>query len=183
MLRSQRLRRICGQFAHTTVPGLYAAGDMANVPHNYMLGAFTNGAIAGEDAIVAGETDFAEIDKDFIEAEKERVLARRATMTAFPQPDRIQDPAASERLSAAAESHSQDAVRRIGSPKCATIQGHGGHEQPRATTGFGGAVNSDCADGGFRVALSDESRWGLYHHRADYPEKDDENWFCRSFSG
>ena len=32
-------------------PGLYAAGDMASVPHNYMLGAFTNGAIAGEDAM------------------------------------------------------------------------------------------------------------------------------------
>ena len=30
--------------------GLYAAGDMASVPHNYMLGAFTNGAVAGEDA-------------------------------------------------------------------------------------------------------------------------------------
>ena len=31
------------EFARTTVPGLYAAGDMASVPHNYMLGAFTNG--------------------------------------------------------------------------------------------------------------------------------------------
>ena len=31
----------------TTVPGLYAAGDMASVPHNYMLGAFVNGGIAG----------------------------------------------------------------------------------------------------------------------------------------
>ncbi len=26
--------------AQTTVPGLYAAGDMASVPHNYMIGAF-----------------------------------------------------------------------------------------------------------------------------------------------
>ena len=39
------------EFARTTVPGLYAAGDMASVPHNYMLGAFTNGATAGEDAM------------------------------------------------------------------------------------------------------------------------------------
>ena len=73
------------EFARTTVPGLYAAGDMANVPHNYMLGAFTNGAIAGEDAIdFAGETDFAEIDKDFIEARRNVYSLRRATMTAFP---------------------------------------------------------------------------------------------------
>ena len=27
----------------TTVPGLYAAGDMACVPHNYLLGALTYG--------------------------------------------------------------------------------------------------------------------------------------------
>ena len=38
------------EFARTTVPGLYAAGDMASVPHSYMLGAFTNGSIAGEHA-------------------------------------------------------------------------------------------------------------------------------------
>jgi succinate dehydrogenase/fumarate reductase flavoprotein subunit len=46
------------EFARTTVPGLYAAGDMASVPHSYMLGAFTNGSIAGEDAVdYAGGVD------------------------------------------------------------------------------------------------------------------------------
>ena len=46
------------EFARTTVSGLYAAGDMASVPHNYMLGAFTNGAVAGEDAMdFADEVD------------------------------------------------------------------------------------------------------------------------------
>jgi len=50
-------------FARTTVPGLYAAGDMASVPHNYMLGAFTNGSVAGEDAMeYADNTDFAKFD-------------------------------------------------------------------------------------------------------------------------
>ena len=34
----------------TTVPGLYAAGDMACVPHNYMLGAFVYGRLCGENA-------------------------------------------------------------------------------------------------------------------------------------
>jgi len=38
------------EHARTTVPGLYAAGDMASVPHSYMLGAFVGGAYAGEDA-------------------------------------------------------------------------------------------------------------------------------------
>jgi len=25
-----------------------------------------------------------------------------------------------------------------------------------------------------------ESRWGLYHHYVDHPERDDANWFCHS---
>ncbi len=49
--RPQRLGRV-GRTStrETTVPGLYAAGDMACVPHNYMLGAFVYGRFAGENA-------------------------------------------------------------------------------------------------------------------------------------
>ena len=39
----------------------------------------------------------------------------------------------------------------------------------------------DCADMAASASLyRTESRWGLYHYRADYPEKDDENWFCHT---
>ena len=24
----------------------------------------------------------------------------------------------------------------------------------------------------------EESRWGLYHHRVDHPQRNDEDWFC-----
>src|SRR3954462_1046830 len=41
--------------ARTTVPGLYAAGDLACVPHNYMIGAFVYGELAGAHA--AGTLD------------------------------------------------------------------------------------------------------------------------------
>ena len=62
--------------ARTTVDGLYAAGDMASVPHNYMLGAFTNGMVAGEDAVdFVKEVDFAEYEEADVHTEKERVLA------------------------------------------------------------------------------------------------------------
>ena len=37
--------------AETSVAGLYAAGDMASVPHNYMIGAFVYGRIAAENAV------------------------------------------------------------------------------------------------------------------------------------
>ena len=62
--------------ARTTVPGLYAAGDMASVPHNYMLGAFTNGSVAGIDAMeFADNHDFADFDAADVAMERERVLA------------------------------------------------------------------------------------------------------------
>ncbi len=64
------------EFARTTVPGLYAAGDMASVPHNYMLGAFTNGSVAGEHAMeFAEDDDFADFDAADIASERDRVLA------------------------------------------------------------------------------------------------------------
>src|SRR5258708_28058557 len=63
-------------FARTTVPGLYAAGDMASVPHNYMLGAFTNGSVAGEDAMTYAQgVDFAAFDAAEVQTERARVLA------------------------------------------------------------------------------------------------------------
>ncbi|HEY5769531.1 MAG TPA: hypothetical protein VIS71_06765, partial [Terrimicrobium sp.] len=36
----------------------------------------------------------------------------------------------------------------------------------------------DCAEMAARASLfRTESRWGLYHHRLDFPELDDSNWF------
>jgi succinate dehydrogenase/fumarate reductase flavoprotein subunit len=37
----------------------------------------------------------------------------------------------------------------------------------------------DCAEMAARASLfRKESRWGLYHYRLDYPEKNNEEWFC-----
>jgi succinate dehydrogenase/fumarate reductase flavoprotein subunit len=39
----------------------------------------------------------------------------------------------------------------------------------------------DCADLAAAASLyRTESRWGLYHLRVDYPETDNENWFCHT---
>ena len=39
----------------------------------------------------------------------------------------------------------------------------------------------DCADmAAFASMYRTESRWGLYHMRTDFPQKDDENWFCHT---
>src|SRR2546426_11915122 len=59
----------------TTVPGLYAAGDMGSVPHNYLLGAMTYGTICAENALEyiggAGEPG---VDEGQCEGERERIF-------------------------------------------------------------------------------------------------------------
>ena len=36
----------------------------------------------------------------------------------------------------------------------------------------------DCAELAARASLyRTESRWGLYHYRTDFPERDDDEWF------
>ena len=62
--------------AETSVKGLYSAGDMAAVPHNYMLGAFTYGWFAGVNAAdYVAERAYTELDIAQIETEKARVFA------------------------------------------------------------------------------------------------------------
>jgi succinate dehydrogenase/fumarate reductase flavoprotein subunit len=49
----------------TRVKGLYAAGDCASVPHNYMLGAFVYGKLCGEHAAAyCAEVDHAQHDAE-----------------------------------------------------------------------------------------------------------------------
>src|SRR6266566_2325866 len=71
--------------AETTVPGLYAAGDMASMPHGYMLGAFTYGWFAGENAAeYCSTTSTAAVDEAQITAEKARVMAPLAFVGGIP---------------------------------------------------------------------------------------------------
>ncbi|MGL3110727.1 fumarate reductase/succinate dehydrogenase flavoprotein subunit [Bradyrhizobium sp. BR 1432] len=171
--------------ARTTVPGLYAAGDMASVPHNYMLGAFTNGSVAGIDAMeFADSHDFAEFDAADVARERDRVMAPTKREDGIPPNqieyktrrlvnDYLQPPKVSRkyelgmrRLAEAREDMQQRMIAR------------NAHELLRALE-----VQSimDCADMAAHASLyREESRWGLYHWRTDFPEKDNENWFCHT---
>ena len=170
------------EFARTTVPGLYAAGDMASVPHNYMLGAFTNGATAGEDAIdFAGEHDYAAYDDEQVAREMARVLAPTRRDDGIPPNqieyktrrlvnDYLQPPKVTRKF-------------QIGQSRFAEVREDAGnmvvrnaHELMRALEAYS---ILDCADMAAHASLfRTESRWGLYHNRVDYPDRDDENWFC-----
>jgi succinate dehydrogenase/fumarate reductase flavoprotein subunit len=173
------------EFARTTVPGLYAAGDMASVPHNYMLGAFTNGSVAGEDAMTYAENvDFAEFDAAEIGKEKERVLAPTRREDGIPPNqiefkarrlvnDYLQPPKVTRKF--------EIGQKRLGEVR-EDMEQHmmvrNSHELMRALE-----THSilDCADMAAHASLyRTESRWGLYHLRTDYPEKNNDEWFCHT---
>jgi len=167
--------------AETSVPGLYAAGDMASVPHNYMLGAFTYGWFAGENAAeyCAGLSAGA-VDETQIAAERERIAAPLAQTDGIPPNqleyklrrmvnDYLQPPKATRKMELALERFAE-----IGED-IGHISAANPHELMRAME-----VSHifDCAKMAAHASLfRTESRWGLYHYRVDYPQRNDSDWF------
>jgi succinate dehydrogenase/fumarate reductase flavoprotein subunit len=173
------------EFARTTVPGLYAAGDMASVPHNYMLGAFTNGSVAGEDAAdYAANVDHAAYDEAEVAREQERVLAPTRREDGIPPNqieyktrrlvnDYLQPPKVTRKYELA-----QRRFAEVREDMTERMIARNAHELMRSLEV---ASIMDCADmAAFSSLFRTESRWGLYHLRTDYPAKDDENWFCHT---
>jgi succinate dehydrogenase/fumarate reductase flavoprotein subunit len=173
------------EFARTTVPGLHAAGDMASVPHNYMLGAFTNGSVAGETAAeFAAEVGFADFDPAAVAAEQERVLAPTRRDDGIPPNqvefktrrlvnDYLQPPKVTRKYQLA-----QQRFAEVRDDMEHGMMARNAHELMRALEA---QSIMDCADmAAFASLYRTESRWGLYHARTDYPVKDDDNWFCHT---
>ena len=167
--------------ARTTVPGLYAAGDLACVPHNYMIGAFVYGDLAGADAastladVVAPQL----LPDDQVREAHELVYRPLGNPDGPPQPqveyklrrfvnDYVAPPKTATKLSLAVQTFERmrDEVAGIGARTP--------HELMRAAEV---SFIRDCAEMAARSSLTrDESRWGLYHDRSDTPARDDENW-------
>ncbi|OAJ52988.1 fumarate reductase/succinate dehydrogenase flavoprotein subunit [Paraburkholderia ginsengiterrae] len=170
--------------AETTVPGLYAAGDMAAVPHNYMLGAFTYGWFAGRNAaaFVAGR-EHAPLDQQQIEAERARIFAPLGREHGLAPAqveyklrrmvnDYLQPPKVTRKMEIGLQRFSEIA------DDIASIKATNPHELMR--TAEVRAIR-DCAEMAARASLfRTESRWGLYHHRVDYPHRSDADWFCHT---
>jgi len=168
--------------AETSVKGLYSAGDMAAVPHNYMLGAFTYGWFAGHNAaeFVAGR-EFSALDAEQIEKEKTRVYAPLDREHGLPPAqveyklrrfvnDYLQPPKVTKKMEIGLQRFS-DIERDLNEMKA-----NNAHELMRAMET---SVIRDCAEMAARASLfRAESRWGLYHYRVDHPQRDDREWFC-----
>src|SRR5690606_36342794 len=160
----------------TTVPGLYAAGDLACVPHNYMIGAFVFGDLAGAHAVAHATVPDA-LPEDQIAAAHALVYRPLRHPDGPPQHqveyklrrfvnDYVAPPKTAAKLEIALESfqrmREEIAGMGAGTP----------HELMRCVE-----VDfiRDCAEMAARASLSPtESRWGLYHEQADLPARDDD---------
>ncbi|MHA4816756.1 fumarate reductase/succinate dehydrogenase flavoprotein subunit [Streptomyces aculeolatus] len=164
--------------ARTTVPGLYAAGDLACVPHNYMIGAFVFGDLAGADA--AGAEPYpGELPADQLAEAHELVYRPLRNAGGPPQQqveyklrrfvnDYVAPPKSAARLSLALESFERMRA------EIASMGARTPHELMRCAEV---TFIRDCAEMAARASLArTESRWGLYHDRTDHPERDDEGW-------
>jgi succinate dehydrogenase/fumarate reductase flavoprotein subunit len=168
--------------AETSVRGLYSAGDMAAVPHNYMLGAFTYGWFAGVNAAdhVAGR-DHQAPNLDQVAAEKARVYAPLLREHGLPPAqveyklrrmvnDYLQPPKVTRKMEIGLQRFNEIEA------DLANMKASNPHELMRALEV---TVIRDCAEMAARASLyREESRWGLYHHRVDHPQRNDEDWFC-----
>ncbi|MFI7448243.1 fumarate reductase/succinate dehydrogenase flavoprotein subunit [Nonomuraea sp. NPDC049714] len=165
----------------TTVPGLYAAGDLACVPHNYMIGAFVFGDLAGAHAAAHNRHDStaAALPEGQIADAHELIYRPLRHPDGPPQQqveyklrrfvnDYIAPPKTGAKLEIALESFERmrDEIASMGARTP--------HELMRcAEVDF----IRDCAEMAARASLTrTESRWGLYHERADLPARDDAAW-------
>ncbi|NRQ35945.1 fumarate reductase/succinate dehydrogenase flavoprotein subunit [Nonomuraea sp. NN258] len=162
----------------TTVPGLYAAGDLACVPHNYMIGAFVFGDLAGAHAAEHHAARQA-LPEEQIAAAHELIYRPLRHPDGPPQQqveyklrrfvnDYITPPKTAAKLEIALETFER--MRE----EIAGMGGRTPHELMRCVE-----VDfiRDCAEMAARASLTrTESRWGLYHERADLPARDDGEW-------
>ncbi|WP_203758847.1 fumarate reductase/succinate dehydrogenase flavoprotein subunit, partial [Actinoplanes octamycinicus] len=162
----------------TTVPGLYAAGDLACVPHNYMIGAFVFGDLAGTHA-ASRSVDPADLPQDQISAAKELIYRPLDHPDGPPQQqveyklrrfvnDYVAPPKSAAKLEIAVETFQRMTTE---------IDGMGGRTPHELMRCVEVSFIRDCAEMAARASLvRTESRWGLYHERADHPQRDDAEW-------
>ncbi len=168
--------------AQTSVPGLYAAGDLASVPHNYMIGAFVYGRIAGEQAIdYISSLEHQQPDPTFLELEQKRIYAPLNNPNGIPHTqveyklrrlvnDYLQPPKVTNKMEIGLNNFLKyhQTLEQMGA--------RDPHELMRCNEVY---FIRDCAEMAARASLfRQESRWGLYHYRLDYPNKNNEEWFC-----
>jgi succinate dehydrogenase/fumarate reductase flavoprotein subunit len=168
--------------AESTVPGLYAAGDVAAVPKQHLTGAFVFGEVAAEQAVEFIQSrKKVGLDSDQIRAVEERrnqyadrsgkeiKIGEMEYKVRRIIGDYVVSPKNEYKLKRWMESSK---VFKKELAQMAMARNH--HELTRI---FELENIIKCADISATAALArKESRWGDSHRRCDYPGKDDANW-------
>lgn len=174
--------------ARTTLEGLYAAGDVASVPHQYLLGAFVIGKLAGESAALyakgasSSEPDPAQIDQEYERVyrplhnsdgyhHEEVEYKIRRTFSQYSTPPK----------SGTMMNIGMERFRDIRMQDIPRLSAHDPHELGRTLEV---PFILDCAEMSTMSSLyRKESRWGFLHYRLDYPTRDDVNGLYRTIVG
>ena len=165
--------------AETNVRGLYAAGDAA-ANATSLMGAFALGRIAGrEAALFAKKTGTKEVDPGRVQDEEKRVFAPLQRAEGIP-------PALLERKVRLTVNHYVDNPKSEAKLKTAQsrfsrlredlsrLKAADLHDAMKAVE-----VRAllDCAEIVAAASLErKESRWGVYHWRVDFPNRNDGEW-------
>lgn len=163
----------------TNVPGLYAAGDGA-ANATSLMGAFVLGRIAGrEAAFFSGKTDALSPGAAEVELEKERIFAPLRRNEGIP-------PALLERklrltVNQYVDNPKSEPKLRLAERRLSAIREEAGELKAAdlhdAMKAMEVQAILDCAEIVVAASLErKESRWGVYHQRVDYPERNDEEW-------
>jgi len=165
----------------TSVKGLYACGDVACVPSQYLTGAFVYGEIAGQSAVAyAKNCDAKKINHETIQNQSEMIFSRtkrtdglkpndferklRTVITEYLTP-----PRSAEKLKTALKW-----IKRFRKEDVDAIKVEDWHELSKAVEI---RFILDCAEMTARASLKrQETRWGVSDYRSDFPQRDDENW-------
>lgn len=162
----------------TTVPGLFAAGDCAAVPQQYLTGAFVFGKIAGEVAAnyaASAKREAPEVDAEQLWKEVRAPLDRtdglpveqaeikiRTKISQYMTPPKS-DPLLQKML------WWTDRIRREDVPQVKVADFHDLIKVSEVQSII------DCAEIAAKASLfRTESRWGLSHYRLAYPQRSPE---------
>ncbi|MFO8090379.1 MAG: FAD-binding protein [Desulfatiglandaceae bacterium] len=170
--------------AESTVPGLYAAGDTALCARGHLSGAFVYGEVAAESGTErASMRAHADLDTGMVDEfleDKKRKLSQTRGRVPIEEfefkvrriiTDYLTPPKNEYKLDRALWWMNRFREEFVYIPRIQTI-----HDLFKA---YEVENIIRCAELNAHASKErKESRWGLWHQRTDYPEKDDERW-CR----
>ncbi len=170
------------EHARSTLPGLYAAGDVAAVPRQHLTGAFVFGEVAAEQALAfidaAGKPKWNSDQIRALENKRRRYADHSGKELKVDEVeykvrrfigDYVVTPKNEYKLNRWLESS-----ERFRRELAQQVVAGNGHELSKMYELENIITCADCSASAAKARK--ESRWGSAHRRSDYPERDDAEW-------